>query len=98
MPYDEAKVRTTIEKLGEKRAQVDIQRKQIQQALAALHSIVDVETFVEDPDAPASNIGGPAMKRVMVKPVDREIGGEITDARRELIYSKRMTEANKLLA
>lgn len=96
MQYDEAEAKTTIKELETKRSQIELKRIQVTQTLSSLLDIVDVETSVPDPDAPPSKIGGNT-KVVLVRPKDKDTGQDVTDARRDEIYTKRMAEADTLL-
>ncbi len=96
MPFDETKLEEKMELLADRMGVLNRAMHDVKHCHDALDEIKDMITRVSDPDAPEGTIGRMIEKKS--KPEDVQVGGEITDARRNQVYDKRMAEADTLLA
>lgn len=96
MPFNEDDADDKIELLATRGRVLNLALREVDACRSALTDIKSLVKTIPDPNPPPNTIGRTIEEKS--KPMDELSGEEITDKRRNMIYDKRMAEADTLLA
>ena len=97
MPYNETKLDDKIEELIARQKTLERAARDVKHCCDAMIGIRDIKYKIPNPNPDPNRIGDDMIEEKR-KPEDEQIGGDILDARRNVIYEKRMAQATKLLS
>jgi len=95
MPFNESNIDDKIELLQARGRVLNSALHEVDKCRSALAEIKSLVKTIPDPNPPEGTIGRTIEEKS--KPKDELTGDAITDARRNMVYDKRMAEADTLL-